>query len=445
MELSKFIEKFNKIEGNSYTFEEEVTLNNGVYVGYLEHDNVVKESISIYTGSGLTGTKVKNYFLSSPTLAPWKYQIKIYDNSITKAYISYETTGDQVEAEDINLLQNELTRTQQSINALPIADNTTIKLIDNKLVAVSLDGLNVSVATINFLQGLNSNIMELFNNLSNPMHMFGIFNTYALLIADTTATDGCTAIVRQDENNDNKQMTYLYVGTGEYNASNWNAVSENNISVRDFTINPIDLTTEVTGKLPQANLDMTDIITQTILDEILANYTPSGGSGTGDMTKEIYDSNNNGIVDYAELAQTVEGALESSPGEVYRHNPLTNKVEFCPLPIQNTKETKEPIVFDTLTKDVAAYIELGGEYTSNCVQVSEKLEDETNITATLESYTNNLVTYKTDNVICTEDGLKIKDEYTLDNNLNSDTNLCETKFKKSDFIELIGLTSEVNE
>lgn len=116
MELSKFVEKFNKIEGNSYTFEEEVTLTNGIYVGYLEHDNVVKESIAIYTGSGLTGTKIKNYFLSSPTLAPWKYQIKIYATDIEKAYISYETTGDQVEADDINNLQNELVRTQKAVN-----------------------------------------------------------------------------------------------------------------------------------------------------------------------------------------------------------------------------------------------------------------------------------------------------------------------------------------
>lgn len=116
MELSKFIEKFNKIEGNSYTFEEEVTLNNGVYVGYLEHDNVVKESIAIYTGSKFTGTKIKNFFLSSPTLAPWKYQIKIYATDIEKAYISYETTGDQVEADDINNLQNELIRTQEAVN-----------------------------------------------------------------------------------------------------------------------------------------------------------------------------------------------------------------------------------------------------------------------------------------------------------------------------------------
>ena len=116
MKLSEFTEKFNKIEGNSYTFEEEVTLNNGVYVGYLQHDNVVKESIAIYTGENLTGTKIKNYFLSSPSLAPWRYQIKVYATDIEKAYISYETTGDQVEADDINNLQNELVRTQEAVN-----------------------------------------------------------------------------------------------------------------------------------------------------------------------------------------------------------------------------------------------------------------------------------------------------------------------------------------
>lgn len=452
MEISKFIEKFNKIEGNSYTFEEEVTLTNGVYVGYLEHDNVVKESIVIYTGSGLTGTKIKNYFLSSPSLAPWRYQIKIYDNSVTKAYISYETTGDQVEADDINLLQNELVRTQEAINNLPIADNTTIKLIDNKLVAISLDGLQTSIVELNYLQGLTQNIVTLLAGLGNAnmeVYKASNFATYADLLAfDFTALTADISYIMYvvaDEGHEGNGTSYIVDSTTNNTDKLPLYIGLSSAMQRIFTVDKIDLTTEVTGKLPQANIDMTDIITQTILDEILANYTPSGGGGTGDMTKEIYDSNNNGIVDYAELAQTVEGALESNPGEVYRHNPLTNKVEFCPLPIGNTKETKEPILFNALTKDVATYIELDGEYTSNCVQVSEKLEDETNITATLESYTNNLVTYKTDNVICTKDGLKIKDEYTLDNVLNEATRSYETKLNKSEFIELISLDSEANE
>lgn len=148
MNLSTFTEKFNKIEGNSYTFEEEVTLTNGVYVGYLEHDNVVKESIAIYTGSGLTGTKIKNYFLSSPSLAPWRYQIKVYATDIEKAYISYETTGDQVEADDINLLQTELVRTQEALNVeedrAVKKENELEKLIGNKVDKEEGKGLSTN-------------------------------------------------------------------------------------------------------------------------------------------------------------------------------------------------------------------------------------------------------------------------------------------------------------
>lgn len=458
MELSKFIEKFNKIEGNSYTFEEEVTLNNGVYVGYLEHDNVVKESIAIYTGSGLTGTKIKNYFLSSPTLAPWKYQIKIYATDIEKAYITYTTIGDQVEAEDINNLQKEIKRTQQEVNKCALkenvkeADNTTIQIVDDKMVAKSLDGLLASIEELNYLQGLTQNIATLLASIGNAnmeVYKASNFATYADLLAFnfTTLTTDTSYImyVVADEGHEGNGTSYIVDSTTNSTDNLPLYIGLSSATQRIFTVDKIDLTTEVTGKLPQANMDLTNIITKALLDEILANYTPTGGSGTGDMQKSIYDSNNNGIVDYAELAQTIEGALESNPGEVYRHNPLTNKVEFCPLPVGNTKEPIEPIIFNALTKDVATYIELDGEYTSNCVQVSEKLEDETNITVTLESYTNSLVTYKTDNVVCTTNGLSVKDEYILDNTLNDTTGLYETKFNKGEFVELIKLTSEVNE
>ena len=455
MKLSGFTEKFNKIEGNSYTFEEEVILSNGVYVGYLEHDNVVKESISIYTGSGLTGTKIKNFFLSSPTLAPWKYQIKIYATDIEKAYISYETIGDQVEADDINNLQKEIKRTQQEVNKCALkenvkeADNTTIQIVDDKMVAKSLDGLLASIEELNYLQGLTQNIATLLASIGNAnmeVYKASNFTTYADLLAFdfTTLTADISYImyVVADEGHEGNGTSYIVDSTTNSTDNLPLYIGLSSATQRIFTVDKIDLATEVTGKLPQANIDMTDIITKSLLEQALANYTPSGGSGTGDMTKEIYDSNNNGIVDYAELAQTVEGALESNPGEVYRHNPLTNKVEFCTLPIGNTKETKEPIIFDNLTKDVATFIELDGEYTSNCVQVSEKLEDETNITATLESYTNNLVTYKTDSVVCTEDGLSIKDTWEINTTLNSDGFYESGIINKDDFLEFLGL--EVN-
>ena len=116
MDVSKFTEKFNRIEGNSYIHEEEVTVTNNVYNGQLEHDNINPKTLAVYTGPSLTGQKITNYFLSTPTLAPWKYKIRIYAENVEKLYISYTTDGDQVEAEDINNLQKEIIRTQEAVN-----------------------------------------------------------------------------------------------------------------------------------------------------------------------------------------------------------------------------------------------------------------------------------------------------------------------------------------
>lgn len=116
MDVSKFTDKFNKIEGNSYIHEEEVLISNNVYNGQLEHDNINPKTLTVYTGPKLTGDKITNYFLNTPSITPWKYNIRIYAEEVEKVYISYTTEGDQVEADDINLLQDELVRTQEALN-----------------------------------------------------------------------------------------------------------------------------------------------------------------------------------------------------------------------------------------------------------------------------------------------------------------------------------------
>ncbi|WP_252214393.1 hypothetical protein [Clostridium sp. VAP41] len=115
MDITKFIEKFNRIDGNIYTIEEVVTPVDSVYEAELIHDNVNIKTINIYTGSKLTGTKITTYSTSTPSLTPWKTVIKIFSN-ISPLYISYETTGDQVEAEDINNLQDAVNITQEELN-----------------------------------------------------------------------------------------------------------------------------------------------------------------------------------------------------------------------------------------------------------------------------------------------------------------------------------------
>ena len=115
MNITKFSEKLNKIEGNVYTIEEEITLKDGVYEADLEHDNVIISSINIYTGSKLTGSKINTYTISNPTLAPWKTHVRVL-SSATTLYITYETVGDIIEADDINYVQNAMTDVQKSID-----------------------------------------------------------------------------------------------------------------------------------------------------------------------------------------------------------------------------------------------------------------------------------------------------------------------------------------
>lgn len=109
--IDKFTEKLDKLENNTYVIEEEVTLLNGIYEGELKHDNVAVPTINVYTGTKLTGEKIQNFVVSTPSQTPWRKIIKIFSN-LDRVYITYETLGDTVEADDINILQSAVVATQ---------------------------------------------------------------------------------------------------------------------------------------------------------------------------------------------------------------------------------------------------------------------------------------------------------------------------------------------
>lgn len=100
-----FIEKLNKKQDGVYVIEEKKDVVNGIWEGLLDHDNLFHKTITIYTGAKLTGEKIDNYFVSTPSETPWKTHLKVFSTS-ENIYITYETTGDQVEADDINDLQD---------------------------------------------------------------------------------------------------------------------------------------------------------------------------------------------------------------------------------------------------------------------------------------------------------------------------------------------------
>ena len=125
-----FVEKLNKRDDDFYIIEEEKSIVDGKWEGVLNHDNVNHISITIYTGPNFTGEKIDNYYISTPTETPWKTYLKVFSHS-EKIYITYESQGDQVEAEDINLVQDEMVN---EINRAISEENRIDKKLDNEIV-----------------------------------------------------------------------------------------------------------------------------------------------------------------------------------------------------------------------------------------------------------------------------------------------------------------------
>lgn len=114
-EIDLFTEKLNKkAAGSVYVIEEEITITDGVFDGFLAHDNITNSTIRVYTGPKLTGEQVTNFIVSVPAETPWKRSIKIFAVT-SKVYVTYETPGDTVEAEDVNKLQESITATQEEL------------------------------------------------------------------------------------------------------------------------------------------------------------------------------------------------------------------------------------------------------------------------------------------------------------------------------------------
>ncbi|MER1957935.1 MAG: hypothetical protein ABS942_11170 [Solibacillus sp.] len=133
-DIDTFTDKLNKRD-KAYVIEEEVTVSNGVYESLLDHDNIVDSSVSVWTGSKLTGDKVANFILSIPSATPWKRSIKIF-SSISPVFITYETFGDQVEADDINQLQSSMTATQTEVDRYKAANDLVVTNTVNRVTTL---------------------------------------------------------------------------------------------------------------------------------------------------------------------------------------------------------------------------------------------------------------------------------------------------------------------
>ena len=180
-------------------------------------------------------------------------------------------------------------------------DNSTIQIVDNKLVATTLSGLTVTLTELNYLLGVTSNVQSQINNLSSAFHLEGQKNTKAELDAITGMTVGQAYIVVSDESNGNVRDWYVYSSAG------WVNMGVTNATERDFSTNPLNLLTETTGTLPQSKVDLSGIAKSTDLTNYLA--------------KSTYDSDNNGKVDDSDK---LGGQL---PSYYAKSTDLDNKVD----------------------------------------------------------------------------------------------------------------------
>lgn len=114
-DVDVFQEKLNKSQtGYDYVIEERISITGGYYDGLLRHDNINNKTIRVFTGPHFTGEEIRNYSVSFPDATPWRRIIRIFTTA-PEVYVTYETPGDTVEADDINAVQSAITATQTEV------------------------------------------------------------------------------------------------------------------------------------------------------------------------------------------------------------------------------------------------------------------------------------------------------------------------------------------
>ena len=172
MNITKFSEKLNKLDNNVYTIEEVVNPVAGVYEADLGHDNVEPNTINVYTGSKCTGNKINSFVISTPSLTPWKIHIIIYSNEPT-LYITYESIGDTIEADDINSIQGAINDSQKALNdeitRATNASNTLTTNLNKEIVRAKSEEGKINTALNNEISRSKSEESKITTNLNNEV------------------------------------------------------------------------------------------------------------------------------------------------------------------------------------------------------------------------------------------------------------------------------------
>lgn len=336
--IDRFSIKLNKKQdGSVYVVEEEVSSLNGVYEDFLEHDNVNIKSVSVYTGPKLTGEKIDNFILSVPTDTPWKLLIKVY-SEVEKLYISYETSGDTVEADDINLVQESITNTQSELerhkNVIDsvitehsnriesIETNKTDKTYTDSELLKKADKLNTYSKTetdqriqniIGAAPASLDTLKELAEALNNdPNFATNIINQLSSKVDKVTGKQLSTEDFSSVEKNklagiEAEANKYVHPSTHPPSIivqdTNNRFVTDLEKSAWNAKQAALGFTPENLANKGKANgypsLDGTGKVLLSQIPDTVVTQDELGNAGYGDMLKSVYDTDGDGIVDNA--------------------------------------------------------------------------------------------------------------------------------------------------
>lgn len=171
-----------------------------------------------------------------------------------------------------------------------LLDKQTVVNDNGVLKVKKLDGQEVTIAEINYLKGLTMNVMDLVNMFSNGG--VKIINTPVATYADLLAYDKTSFIdgisylvyVLADETHDNAKTTYLIDKTSS-TPTYFGFAGEH----RDFTTSPIDLASEVTGKLGTSNIDVDSLWALLTVDDTYKTLTTTDNVFGTHGAKAMYD------------------------------------------------------------------------------------------------------------------------------------------------------------
>lgn len=376
------------------------------------NENVELEAIAIKFDNSSVTSKATNV---QKALEDAFYEIKINKDDYTVKIKDLNTKVDNIVGSDGKIrltIGSNLNYLSETI------DKSTLDIKNDILSVKSLAGLLASIEELNKLKGIKDNVQTQLDQLKNVGGLVTTVPDYAhLLSLDTSKLEvNDLVIVTKDENNKDQSTIYML-----NKDRTWELISkfEINIEVRDFTKEPINLVTEITGILQEKNID-SKLVRREELVELIPQSTDD--LLEGNVNKYFTEERANQVVENNTKVKTAfnRSHTHSNMGVIAEiGEDKDGKLTFRGLPI-TSGEGGEII-----------YVEGDGRVKLNALDVLGFLENKLdNITIGAEN--NKLTVYGIKDLIATVDELnKLQGiESNVQNQLNK--NLGLVKLNKSD-------------